>query len=86
MTAPYDLEYVNLVNNYISAYKIGSGDLTWHKIIRIISKKKKPVILATGASEIDEVKKSGNLIKKNEKLILMQCNTNYTYEEDNLNQ
>ena len=40
MTAPYDLEYVNLVNNYISAYKIGSGDLTWHKIIRIISKKK----------------------------------------------
>ena len=56
MTAPYDLEYVNLVNNYISAYKIGSGDLTWHKIIRIISKKEKPVILATGASEIDEVK------------------------------
>ena len=84
MTAPYDLEYVNLVNNYISAYKIGSGDLTWHKIIRIISKKKKPVILATGASEIDEVKKSVNLIKKNcKKLILMQCNTNYTYEEDN---
>ena len=63
MTAPYDLEYVNLVNNYISAYKIGSGDLTWHKIIRII-KKEKPVILATGASEIDEVKKSVNLIKK----------------------
>ena len=84
MTAPYDLDYVNSVSKYVSAYKIGSGDLTWHKIIKLISKKKKPVILATGASEINEVKKSVNSILKNcKKLILMQCNTNYTYEEDN---
>ena len=40
MTAPYDLDYVNSVSKYVSAYKIGSGDLTWHKIIKLISKKK----------------------------------------------
>ena len=54
MTSPYDLNYVDLVEKYISAYKIGSGDITWHKILDKISKKKLPIILATGASEMKE--------------------------------
>ena len=41
MTAPYDLEYVDRVNKYIPAYKIGSGDITWIDIIKKIAKKKK---------------------------------------------
>ena len=57
MTAPYDLEYVVDVKNYISAYKIGSGDITWKKILIKIAKQKKPIILATGASNFDDVKK-----------------------------
>ena len=40
MTAPYDLEYVDQVNKYIPAYKIGSGDITWLEIIKKIAKKK----------------------------------------------
>ena len=40
MTAPYDLNYVDEVKNDIVAYKIGSGDITWKKIIKKISKKK----------------------------------------------
>ena len=40
MTAPYDLEYVDRVNKYIPAYKIGSGDITWIDIIKKIAKKK----------------------------------------------
>lgn len=84
MTSPYDLSYVDMVNQYVSAYKIGSGDITWTEIIEKISKKKKPVILATGASTIKEVifavKK---ILKYNKKLVLMQCNTNYTNREEN---
>ena len=41
MTAPYDLEYVDSVNKYVDAYKIGSGDINWLEIINKISKKKK---------------------------------------------
>ena len=41
MTAPYDLDYVDEVKKDIVAYKIGSGDITWKKIIKKISKKKK---------------------------------------------
>jgi sialic acid synthase SpsE len=86
MTAPYDLNYVDMVNKYIFAYKIGSGDITWKEIINKIAKKKKPVILATGASNLNEVKQAvKEIIKCNKKLVLMQCNTNYTNEIKNFN-
>ena len=84
MTSPYDLNYVDMVNKYICAYKIGSGDITWHEIISKISKKRKPVILATGASNIIEVKKAvKKIITKNRNIVLMQCNTNYTANLEN---
>ena len=79
LTAPYDLEYVDEVNKFIPAYKIGSGDITWRDIIVKIAKKKKPVLLASGASTLQETIDATKLILKyNKKLILMQCNTNYT--------
>ena len=47
---------------------------------------RKPIILATGASNLSEVKKAISEIKKiNKKIILMQCNTNYSNEEINFN-
>ena len=79
LTAPYDMDYVDSTNNFIPAFKIGSGDITWHEIIQKISKKKKPVILATGASSLSDVKKAvKEILRINKKLVLMQCNTNYT--------
>tara|TARA_B110000027_G_scaffold127059_1_gene146039 strand:- start:73 stop:1146 length:1074 start_codon:yes stop_codon:yes gene_type:complete len=84
MTAPYDLDYVDSVYRYIDAYKIGSGDINWHEIIEKISKKKKPVMVACGASNFIDVKKTINkILKINKKVILMQCNTNYTNSENN---
>ncbi len=86
LTSPYDLNYVDLVDKFIPAFKIGSGDITWKEILIKISKKKKPIILATGASNISEVIDAVKVIlKNNKKLILMQCNTNYTAEEKNFN-
>ena len=84
LTSPYDLDYVDEVSKFIAAYKIGSGDITWLDIIKKISKKKKPVILATGASSFEDVKRAIKVIKKfNNNIILMQCNTNYTADKSN---
>jgi len=85
-TSTYDLSYVDEVYEYICAYKIGSGDITWLEIIEKIAKKNKPVLLATGASNIEEVKRAVQIIKKhNSQLVLMQCNTNYTgNDEENI--
>jgi N-acetylneuraminate synthase len=85
-TSPYSIELVDHVDRFVSAYKIGSGDITYSEIVEYISKKKKPVILATGASSITEVERAIKIIKKfNKNICIMQCNTNYTGSKENFN-
>ncbi|WP_409068648.1 N-acetylneuraminate synthase family protein [Clostridium sp. FAM 1755] len=85
MTSPYDFESVNLVEPYVNAYKIGSGDITWSEILKHIANKGKPVLLATGASNLGDVKRAMDEITYiNEDIVLMQCNTNYTASRENL--
>jgi len=79
LTTPYDLEAVEMFDNYLPAYKIGSGDITWIDFIDAIAKKGKPVLLATGASAQEDVVRAVDaVLKHNRQIILMQCNTNYT--------
>jgi len=86
LTSPYDLNYIDDVNKYIPAFKIGSGDITWLESLVKIAKKKKPVILATGASSFEDVvRATKTILRYNKKLVLMQCNTNYNAEEKNFN-
>jgi len=83
-TSPYDFESVDHVDPYVSAYKIGSGDVTWHEIIEHIVGKGKPVFMATGASTLEEVKLAVDVLRKNTTdIVLMQCNTNYTASVEN---
>jgi sialic acid synthase SpsE len=83
-TSPYSFELVDHVNKYVPAFKIGSGDITWIEIIKYIASKKKPYIIATGASDLNEVKYAYNeAIKINKKISIMQCNTNYTASDKN---
>jgi sialic acid synthase SpsE len=83
-TSPYSFELVDLVNPLVPAFKVGSGDITWHQIIEYMAKKEKPMLLATGASRLDEVVNAVNLTSKHcEEIVLMQCNTNYTGSLEN---
>ena len=82
-TSPYDIESVNHVDPFVDLYKIGSGDITWIEIIEHICSKKKPVLLATGASEMSDVVRAMNTIESyTSDIVLMQCNTNYTLDDD----
>ncbi len=83
-TSPYSVELVDHVNNFVPAYKIGSGDITWIEIIQYIASMQKPYILASGASTMDEVHRAVSAaLEINPMLCLMQCNTNYTASLDN---
>jgi sialic acid synthase SpsE len=54
------------------------------EIIRRIASKGKPVLLATGASNIGEVQRAVQaVLEVNSELVLMQCNTNYTASLEN---
>ena len=84
LTSPYSYELVDKVDEFISAYKIGSGDITWPGIINYIASKGKPVLIASGASDIIEVEMAMEiLLKQTEDIVLMQCNTNYTASLEN---
>lgn len=79
MTSPYDFASVDWADQFVNAYKIGSGDITWTAIIQYIAEKKKPVFLATGASAITDVERAMNILEAAKaEVVLMQCNTNYT--------
>lgn len=83
-TSPYSLDLVDYVEPLVPAFKIGSGDITWTEIISHIAGKGKPVLLATGASTITDVKRAADaVLEVNPDIILMQCNTNYTADLEN---
>ena len=83
-TSPYDFQSVDHVDDYVNVYKIGSGDITWTDIIEYIAKKHKPVLLATGASTLKDVKRAMSVLSSHcNEIVLMQCNTNYTASPDN---
>ena len=84
-TSPYSISLIKYVNKFVCAYKIGSGDITWIDAIKEMAQKNKPIIIATGASTILDVNRAVKEIKKhNNKICIMQCNTNYTAKKNNL--
>ncbi len=83
-SSPYDFEAIDMLESYVPAYKIGSGDITWIEACEYIARKGKPVLLATGASDIGDVQRAVHAILAiNPQLVLMQCNTNYTAADGN---
>ena len=84
MTTPYDYEAVEMLDPYLPAYKIGSGDITWTEFVRHVAARGKPIMLATGASTMEDVERAVEaVLGVNRKLVLMQCNTNYTGSIEN---
>ena len=83
-TTPYDIEYVDYLDDFVDRYKIGSGDITWHKMLHKIASKGKQVIFATGASNLNEVIEAMDVLKQYDiDICIMQCNTNYTVNDEN---
>jgi N-acetylneuraminate synthase len=85
-SSPYDFEAVDMLDPYVPAHKIGSGDITWPEMLVHIAKKGKPVILSTGASDIGDVQRAiHTILPINRELMVLQCNTNYTASLENFN-
>jgi N-acetylneuraminate synthase len=73
-----------MLEPHVPAFKIGSGDINWPEMLDKVASTGKVVILATGASSIGEVQRAvRRLLDVNRKLVLLQCNTNYTGSADN---
>lgn len=87
-TSPYFKEAVDLcIDLDVPFIKIGSGDITWLEMLDYISRKGKPVMLATGDATMSEIDEAVRTIEAagNKDLVLMQCITNYPSKIDSAN-
>lgn len=88
LCTPYDHDAVEILEEVgVPAYKIGSGDITWHSFIRSVADTQRPVILATGASTLGEVEQAVEAIRStgNDRLVLLQCITDYPSDFESAN-
>jgi sialic acid synthase SpsE len=86
LSTPYDFEAANMLDPYVQAYKIGSGDITWPEMLEHVAAKRKPMILSTGASSMADVRHAVETVRQiNPQIGLLQCNTNYTGEIECMN-
>jgi sialic acid synthase SpsE len=83
-TAPYDLSLLEELSKHVCAWKLGSGDITWPSIIEAMARYRLPILIATGAAELEDVRRAVAAARRYEdRIVLMQCNTNYTGSSDN---
>ncbi len=86
-STPFDLQAVDDLDPLLKFYKISSSDITNFPLIEKISKKNKPVVLSTGASNIHEITEAIKILKKNLKkeIVIMHCILCYPTKNDDAN-
>tara|TARA_B100000401_G_scaffold172802_1_gene115772 strand:- start:680 stop:1687 length:1008 start_codon:yes stop_codon:yes gene_type:complete len=92
LTTCFDSKSLKFVKKFnMDYYKIASGEINNFPLIKDICKNAKKVILSTGMSNYEEVKKTINFILNNKikkkNIVLLHCNTEYPtpLEDVNLN-
>lgn len=90
LSTPYDEESVELLERLgVKAYKLSSIEIVNHPFIEYVAKKNKPVIMSTGLSTMEEIRRAVEVVEKagyKHNLILLHCHFNYPtdYEDVNL--
>ena len=86
MSTPFDVESAEFLNDIMDVFKISSSDITNKPFIEYICSFRKPIILSTGASDLEEVHDAVNWIKPfNIPLALLHCVLNYPTPDENAN-
>jgi N,N'-diacetyllegionaminate synthase len=88
MSTPFDEAAVDmLVRIGCKGFKVASCDINNYPLLEKISKTKKPILLSTGASNLEEIKKTVSFLKKRgvKKLCIMQCTLSYPTKKKDAN-
>lgn len=87
-STPFDFESADYLDSMMDVYKISSSDLTNLPFIKYVARKNKPILLSTGASNLDEVREAVDCIRhcNDRELVLLHCVLEYPtpYEHANL--
>jgi N,N'-diacetyllegionaminate synthase len=80
LSSPFDDESVDLlVDMGVAAFKIGSGELTNHLLLRNVARRGKPVLLSTGMANSREIRDAMAVIRDSgdPPVALFHCVSNY---------
>lgn len=84
-----DVLSLSEIDSLLLRYKVGSGDLDNYLLLDELAKKRKPIILSTGLSDIDRVSAAVQYLVINgydeSKISLLQCTSCYPATTDELN-
>ena len=87
LCTPWDMPSVDFLEQLATpAYKIASGDMTNFPLIKYISKIRKPMIISTGMSTLEEIEKMVSFVKsQNIPFIILHANSTYPSPIESLN-
>lgn len=87
-STPFDFESADYLCEMMNVYKISSSDITNLPFIQYMAEKQKSILLSVGASNLDEIRKAVQAIRRcnNQPLCLLHCVLEYPtpYEHANL--
>ena len=87
LCTPWDKKSVDFLEKFdVAAYKIASADLTNFPLIQYISEMKKPMIISTGMSTMEEIDRTVKFVKEiGASFVLMHSNSTYPAPVELLN-
>jgi sialic acid synthase SpsE len=88
MSTPFDNEATDYLDDLgVLAYKIASCDITNYDLLDHVGKKKKIVMLSTGASNLEEIEGAIKVLKNagTDKIVVMHCNLKYPTDRSEIN-
>jgi N-acetylneuraminate synthase/N,N'-diacetyllegionaminate synthase len=88
LSTPFDFQSVDFLHELnVPAFKISSGDLTNHPLLKYVAGKNRPVILSTGMSSLDEVREAVHSVRNTSDcdLAVLHCVTSYPADPSEVN-
>lgn len=79
LSSVFDEASADTLESYLPAFKIASYELTHYPLLRHVAAKGKPIILSTGASDLDEVAEAVEELRGAgcQQIVLLQCTAEY---------
>jgi len=79
LSSPFDEASADLLDPYVPAFKVASYEMTHAPLLRHVARKRKPVIISTGAASINEVLWATEAVRAegNDQIIVLQCTAKY---------
>lgn len=88
MSTPFDEDSVDFLDSMgVPVFKVPSGEVINHPLLKYVAQKGKPLIMSTGMSYLSEVDEAIRIVwgTGNEQLVLLHCVSNYPADPSDAN-